>query len=79
MQPEVRLVAQGTGDVLGYLPLSAPSLAKNDEIVWVENGSTTTYKIKKVQYCAEQTAISNPEGGIRHAVYGRTDYIVQEA
>ena len=78
MQPEVRLVEEGSGDVVGHLPLSSPSLAQGDEILWASNGDTRTYKIEKVQYCAEQTEINNPDDGTRYAVYGRTDYIVSE-
>jgi len=72
-----RLVAEGSGDVIVQLPLSAPVLATDDEIVLSEDGgAATTYKVEKVQYVADYTDRSTPSLPDVHSIYGRVDYIV---
>lgn len=77
LDPGVRLVDEATGDVIGYLPVSAPTLSADDEIVYTEvGGGSVTYKIEKVRYVAEYSTVVMPDSLDRYTCYGRTDYIV---
>jgi len=75
MQPEVRVVDEA-GEVLGFLPLDAPSLNKNDEIVLTNDGETT-FKVKMLRYRVQHTVVSSEGAPDTHSLYGRLDYIVE--
>jgi len=77
VDPGVRLIAEGSGDLIGLLPGDACSLAPNDEVVYGLVGeAAVTYKVEKVQYVAEHTSVSDPPNPDRYSVYGMTDLIV---
>ncbi len=75
--PGIRLVAEGSGDLIGRLPSDAGVLGVNSEVVYTEiGGASVTYKVEKVVYYAEYDTTSNPEAPDSYSVYGRTDLIV---
>ena len=78
LDPSVRLVEEVSGDFIGLLPNDAPTLAMNDEVVYVEaSGSpSVTYKVEKVLYTAEYVVTENPISPDSYSVYGRLDYYV---
>ena len=77
LDPGVRLIAEGSGALIGHLPQYAPVLSTNDEVVYGPAGGTAvTYKIEKVRYVTEYSIVGNPEAVDRYSVYGRTDLIV---
>lgn len=78
INPGVRLLEEGSGDLIGLLPPSAAGLSKNDEVVYGPSGEAgVTYKIEKVRFVSEYGNVGDP-GATRYTVYGRTDLIVSE-
>jgi len=78
VSPSVRLIAEGSGDLIGHLPNDAPALATDDEVLYEHTSGSpaVTYKIEKVLYVAEYANVTNPVAPDSYSVYGRTDYIV---
>jgi len=80
IEPAVRLIEEGSGIIIGILPLSMPSLNEGDEIVYGMVGEEpVTYKIEKVRFVCEYTNVTPETGPDRYSVYGRIDLIVSEA
>ena len=74
------LLAEGSEDVIGTLPLSAPPLAQDDEIVYGPvDGVMVAYKVENVRYTAQYEYHEVTGGAQMYSCYGRTDYIVSEA
>lgn len=75
VDPGVRLIAEGSGDLIGLLPWDACSLSPDTEVVYgAPDDDVVTYKIEKVRYVTEHRIGENP--GDTYSVYGRTDLIV---
>ena len=77
INPGVRLVAEGSGDLIAEIPDSAYSLVPDAEVVLTENeGSPTVYKVEKQRYYADINThiVAGQPDSI--STYGRTDLIV---
>ncbi len=75
--PGVKLVEEGSGNLIGHLPSDAGGLGVNNEVVYTQvGGASVTYKIEKVVYYAEYKVVGNPEAPDSYSVYGRTELIV---
>jgi hypothetical protein len=73
----VRILAEGTEEIIGYLPRTAEHLSEGNEIVYgLVDGPTVTYKVEKVRYVSEYKVVSYETGHDSYSVYGQTDYIV---
>ena len=74
----VRLLVEGSEELIGNLPNSTTALNVGDEVVYGPLGEAgVTYKIEKVRFVAEYGNVGDP-GATRYSVYGRTDLIVSE-
>ncbi len=75
--PSVRLLAEGSEDLIAELPASGPSLNKADNIVLTLDGSAAvTYKIEESRYVCEGATRVIAGLPDRYNVYCRLDYIV---
>ena len=76
----VRLLVEGSEELIGHLPNSTPSLNMGDEVIYGPAGGTlVTYTVEKVRYVAEYSLVDTEAQDDRYTVYGHTDLIVSVA
>ena len=76
INPGVRLLEEGSGDLIGLLPGSV-HLAMNDQVEYgPSDGVRVLYKVEKVRYVCEYFVTGNPVSPDAHSVYGRIDVYV---
>jgi hypothetical protein len=77
LDPSVRLLAEGSEEFIGQLPLGTSGLSIDDEIVYGPSGGpSVTYKIEKIRYVVEYDVVPNAQAPDSYSSYGRTDLIV---
>ena len=73
----VWLVLQSSGAVIGQLPSGAASLGVDAVISYEEvGGSSVDYRVQRVQYVAQHSTATHPDGPDSYSVYGRIDLLV---
>ena len=73
----VRLVAEGTGNLIQDLGTVTPYLSVNDEVVLSEDGGTsTTYKVEKLRYVVDKGNHSAATSSPKYSIMGHVDILV---
>ena len=73
----VRLIDEGTGDLIQDLGTVTPYLSVGDEVVLSEDGgAATTYKVEKLQYVVAVNNHSTQTSAAQYSIAGRVDIIV---
>ena len=74
---EVRLVDEGTGDLIQSLGNATPYLSVNDEVEFSEDGgAVTVYKVEKVRLIVKKVNHSAQLSAPKYSLETRVDIIV---
>jgi len=79
LSPAIRIIAEGSGDLIKEIPPISSVPVVDDEIVLsADGGASTTYKVEKVQYILDVVAYSGESAPTNYGVSGQIEITVSE-